>query len=457
MEQPAAFDPHTRSHRSAPRLDHYWMPFTANRAFKRDPLMVQRAKGIHYFANDGRAIIDGTSGLWCANAGHCRPEIANRVASQLYKLDYASSFQVGHEASFELAERLAALLPPGLDRLFFANSGSEGVDTALKIALLYHARRGESGRNKLVGRQRGYHGVNCGGTSVGGIDQNRLGFGTLLSNAYHIRHTHDLERNAFTRGQPRLGAELADDLESFAEANDPTTIAAVIVEPLAGSTGVLPPPVGYLERLRAICDRYSILLIFDEVITGFGRVGADFACKKYGVTPDIVVLAKAITNGAVPMSAVAASRTIHDAIVAGGEDIEFCHGYTLSGCPVACAAALATLEIHRAEGLSERASNMSRVLEDAVHDLRDLPGVIDIRNDGMAAAVEFDPTWPHAAYAAFRESFLAGLLVRSTGNVIAISPPLIAQPHDIELICSRLRMAVSRVFSDRAVVEGTAS
>jgi len=414
----------------------FWMPFTANRQFKAAPRMLVSAEGMHYTAADGRKILDGTAGLWCVNAGHRRPRIVKAIAEQVEELDYAPAFQMGHPKAFELASRLADLAPEGLDHVMFANSGSEAVETALKTAIAYHRARGEGARFRLIGRERGYHGVNFGGISVGGIVANRKMFGTLLTGVDHMRHTHDLARNAFTFGEPEHGAELADDLLRIATLHDPSTIAAVIVEPMAGSTGVLMPPKGYLQRLREICDAHGILLIFDEVITGFGRVGAPFAAQRFGVTPDMIVCAKGLTNGIIPMGAVIVSPKIHDAFMTGPEHlIEFFHGYTYSGNPVASAAGLATLETYKEEGLLTRALELERYWGEALHALRGLPHVIDIRNLGLIGAVELEPIAgkpTQRAFSAFLKAFEKGFLIRTTGDIIALSPPLIISKDEID-------------------------
>ncbi len=372
-------------------LEAFWMPFSANRQFKKEPRLLVRAEGMNYWSHDGRKVLDGTSGLWCVNAGHGRPEIAEAVHAQLLELDYAPAFQMGHPKAFELAARLAAIAPQGLDHVFFTNSGSESVDTALKIALAYHRVKGEGSRIRLIGRERGYHGVNFGGISVGGIVSNRKHFGALLAGVDHIRHTHDLAKNAFTRGVPEHGAELADDLERLVTLHDASTIAAVIVEPVAGSTGVLIPPKGYLQRLREICDKHGILLIFDEVITGFGRLGTPFAADYFGVTPDIMTTAKGVTNGVVPMGAVFVKSDIYQAFMNGPEHlIEFFHGYTYSGNPVSSAAGLATLDIYQREGLLTRGAELGKYFEDALQALKGLPHVIDVRNIGLVGAVELE-------------------------------------------------------------------
>ena len=418
-------------------LDALWMPFTANRAFKQAPRMLVAAKDMHYTTDDGRQILDGTAGLWCVNAGHCRAPIAAAIAKQAATLDFAPSFNIGHPLEFELADRLVALLPADLERVFFANSGSEAVDTALKIALAYHGARGEASRVRFVGRMRGYHGVGFGGISVGGIETNRRAFASqALPHVDHLPHTLDIERAAFSRGQPQWGAHLADELEALVARHGAATIAAVIVEPVAGSTGVLVPPVGYLERLRSICDRHGILLIFDEVITGFGRLGAPFAANHFGVVPDLMAVAKGITNATIPMGAVFARRGVYDTVVDAAQGgVEFFHGYTYSGHPMACAASLATLDLYREEGLFERASEMARYWEDAVHTLRGHPHVIDVRNIGLVAAIELQSRQgaPGArAFQAFLDCFAAGALVRATGDTIALSPPLIISEGQVD-------------------------
>jgi beta-alanine--pyruvate transaminase len=432
-----------------PNSDSFWMPFTANRQFKAAPRMLVSAKDMHYQSDDGRTILDGTAGLWCVNAGHCRAPIVEAVQKTVATLDFAPTFQMGHPLAFEAARRIAALLPGDLDQVFFTNSGSESVDTALKIALAYHRVRGEGARTRLIGRERGYHGVGFGGISVGGISGNRKLFGTMLGGVDHLPHTHDPARNRFSRGQPAHGAELADALERIVTLHDPSTIAAVIVEPLAGSTGVLPPPVGYLERLREICTRHGILLIFDEVITGFGRLGAGFACEQYGVLPDMVTAAKGITNGTIPMGAVVVRQGIFDAFMNGPEaGIELPHGYTYSGHPVACAAALATLDLYEGEDLFARAASQAACFEEAAHALRDLPQVVDIRNTGLVAGIELEPrdAAPGArAYEVFVKAFESGVLLRYTGETIAVSPPLIIDRPQIDELFGRLRDAIRAV------------
>jgi beta-alanine--pyruvate transaminase len=430
-------------------LDTFWMPFTANRQFKAQPRLLAQAQDMHYTAVDGQSILDATAGLWCVNAGHCREAIARAIAAQAQQLDYAPTFQIGHPLPFQLADRLVALLPGDLNRVFFTNSGSEAVDTALKMALAYHQARGEGGRTRLIGRERGYHGVGFGGISVGGIGTNRQYPGSLLPGVDHLPHTHNLEKNAFTRGEPTWGADLADRLESLVTLHGAATIAAVIVEPVAGSTGVLIPPKGYLQRLRSICDRHGILLIFDEVITGFGRLGTAFAADYFGVIPDLMTVAKGLTNGAVPMGAVFARQGIYDAMMQGPEStIDFFHGYTYSGHPLACAAAIATLDIYAAEGLFEQARSLSQYWEDAVHQLGALPPVIDVRNLGLVAGIELAPLPGQPgkrAYDVFVACFEAGLLIRVTGDIIALSPPLIITKPQIDQIIDQLSQVLLQV------------
>jgi len=430
-------------------LDAYWMPFTANRQFKKAPRMFARASGMHYWTPEGRQILDGAAGLWCVNAGHARPKIVEAIRQQAGELDFAPPFQMGHPKAFELAEQVVELTPPGLNKVFYTNSGSEAVDTALKMALAYHRARGEGQRTRLIGRERGYHGVNFGGISVGGMVANRKMFGSLLAGVDHIRHTHDPERNAFTRGQPAHGAELADDLERLVALHDASTIAAVIVEPVAGSTGVLLPPKGYLERLRAICDKHGILLVFDEVITGFGRVGAPFAAQRFNVTPDLMTVAKGITNGCVPMGAVFARQFVHDAFMNGPEHlIEFFHGYTYSAHPLACAAGLATLATYAEEGLLGRALELEGYFADAVHALKGAPNVIDIRNIGLVGGIELQPLPDQPgkrAFSVFLDCWERGVLIRTTGDIIALSPPLIAEKAHIDQLVATIGEAIRRV------------
>lgn len=423
-------------------LEAFWMPFTANRQFKDNPRLFVAAKDMHYTTVDGRQVLDGTAGLWCVNAGHCRPQIVEAIHQQVATMDYAPAFQMGHPAAFELATRLAKMLPGDLDHVFFTNSGSEAVDSALKIAIAYHRARGEGTRQRLIGRERGYHGVGFGGISVGGIGPNRKFFGGLLNGVDHLPHTHNLEHNAFSRGQPEWGAHLADELERIVALHDASNIATVIVEPVAGSTGVLIPPKGYLERLRAICDKHGILLIFDEVITGFGRLGASVAAEYFGVVPDMITVAKGLTNGTIPMGAVFVRKGIYETFMQGPETaIELFHGYTYSGHPVACAAALATLGVYEQEGLFQRVHSLAPYWEDAVHSLKGLPHVIDTRNLGLIAGIELEPIpgKPTArAFECFLRCYERGLLIRTTGDIIAFSPPLIAEKHHIDQMFSML-------------------
>ncbi len=417
-------------------LDALWMPFSDNRYFKANPRLLASAKGMYYQTPEGRQVLDGTSGLWCSNAGHGREAIVEAIRDQAGRLDFAPTFQLGHPLAFQVAAQVGAIMPGDLDRIFFANSGSEAVDTALKIALAYQRVRGQGTRTRLIGRERGYHGVGFGGISVGGIVTNRRTFGPGLPGTDHLPHTH-LPQNAFTRGQPAHGAHLADALEGLVALHGADTIAAVIVEPMAGSTGVLVPPQGYLQRLREICDKHGILLIFDEVITGFGRLGAATAAERFGVTPDIITMAKAITNAAVPMGAIACRRGIYDTItgaMAEAAGIELFHGYTYSAHPLACAAALATLGIYRDEGLFARSRSLEPLWETAVHSLAGRKNVIDIRNLGLVAGIELQPREgaPGArATAAFRKLFDSGLLVRATADILALSPPLIVEEEQI--------------------------
>ena len=423
------------------------MPFTANRAFKDNPRFLATAKDMHYTAADGRKVLDAIAGLWCVNAGHCRAPIVAAIRRQAGELDYATSFQVAHPIAFEMAARLAALAPGDLNRIFFSNSGSEAVDTALKIALAYHRVRGEGSRTRLIGRERAYHGVGFGGISVGGIVNNRKMYGTLLVGVDHLPATHSLEHNAFTRGQPAWGAHFADELERLVALHDAATIAAVIVEPVAGSAGVLVPPHGYLGRLRAICDRHGILLIFDEVITGFGRLGASFAAERFGVLPDLMTTAKGITSGTVPLGATFVRQGIYDAFMQAAPEgaIELFHGYTYSGHPLACAAGLATLDLYRDEALFERAAALEGYWQEAVHSLRGRPHVLDIRNLGLMAGIEMEAR-PGKAGARGAEVFQRclddGVLLRFTGDTIALSPPLIIEKPQIDRIVETLSRAI---------------
>jgi beta-alanine--pyruvate transaminase len=423
-------------------LEAFWMPFTANRQFKAKPRVMVSAKGMHYTSEDGRQILDGTAGLWCVNAGHGRSEIAEAVQKQILTLDYAPAFQMGHPTVFQLADRLAQMLPGDLDHVFFVNSGSEAVDTALKIAIAYHRVCGQGTRQRLIGRERGYHGVGFGGISVGGIGGNRKHFGNLLAGVDHLPHTHNLEHNAFSPGQPEWGAHLADELEKIVALHDASNIAAVIVEPVAGSTGVLIPPKGYLQRLREICDQYGILLIFDEVISGFGRLGTGFAADYFGVLPDIITVAKGISNGTVPLGAVFVRKGIYEAFMAGAENaIELFHGYTYSGHPIACAASMATLDIYEKEGLFDRARDLSGYWQTAVQSLKGHPHVIDTRNLGLVAGIELAsiPGKPGArAFDCFLRCYEQGLLIRTTGDIIALSPPLVIERSQIDELFDKL-------------------
>ena len=426
----------------------FWMPFTANRQFKKAPRLLARAEGMYYWTPEGRQILDGTAGLWCVNAGHCRPRIVEAVQRQVAELDFAPTFQMGHPIAFEFADRLAKIAPAGFSRVFFTNSGSESADTALKIALAYHRVRGEGQRFKLIGRERGYHGVNFGGMAVGGLTSNKKMFGPGVAGVDHIRHTHDPARNAFSRGQPAHGVEFADELERLCALHDPSTIAAVIVEPVAGSAGVLVPPKGYLERLREICTRHGILLIFDEVITGFGRLGQPFASQYFGVMPDIFTTAKGLTNGTVPMGAVFIKDSIYEAFMQGAEGIELFHGYTYSGHPVACAAGIGTLDTYAEEGLLTRASSIEKHWADAAHALKGTRHVVDIRNCGLIAAIELEPRAGapgRRAYEAFIKALESGVLIRVTGDIIALSPPLIIEKPQIDRLFQSIREVLQAV------------
>lgn len=417
-------------------LEAFWMPFTANQQFKSNPRMLVSAENMYYKSQDGRDILDGTAGLWCVNAGHKRERIVSAIQAQVEELDYAPAFQMGHPKAFALANKLVEITPEDMNHVFFTNSGSESVETALKIAIAYQRMRGQASRTRLIGRERGYHGVNFGGISVGGIVNNRKMFGTLLSGVDHLPHTHLPDLNSFSKGQPEHGLELANDLERIIKLHDASTIAAVIVEPVSGSTGVLIPPVGYLERLRDLCDHYGILLIFDEVITGFGRLGTPFAADYFGVVPDIICAAKGLTNGIIPMGAVIVKDEIYSQFMTGPKDtIELFHGYTYSGNPVAAAAAIATLEVYEEDGLFSRASELAAYWQEALHSLADHPFVIDIRNIGLIGAIELEPIQEHPtkrAFSAFLRAFERGCLIRTTGDIIAISPPLIIKKTQID-------------------------
>lgn len=418
--------------------EHYWMPFTANRQFKAKPRLMVKAAGMHYTTDDGRQILDGTAGLWCVNAGHAHPKIVQAIVEQAGMMDFAPPFQMSHPKAFEAASNLAAMAPQGLNRVFFCNDGSEAVDTALKMALAYHKLRGEPLRTRLIGRERGYHGVGFGGISVGGIAGNRKHFGTGLSGVDHLRHPLDIAKNAFSRGLPVHGAELADEFEQRLLAlHDPATVAALIVEPVQGSTGVIVPPQGYLQKLRAICDKYGIVLIFDEVITGFGRLGTAFAADYFGVKPDMICCAKGLTNASVPMGAVMVRQEIYDTFMdaAPADSIEFYHGYTYSAHPLACAAAIATLDVYRDEHLFAHAASQTRAFEQAAHSLQGLPFVKDVRNLGLVCGIELEsvPGKPTArAFDVFTKCFWEqGVLIRTTGDIIALSPPLIINDEQI--------------------------
>ncbi len=433
-------------------LESHWMPFTWNRQFKQAPKLIAGAEGMRYYTHDGRELLDGTAGLWCVNAGHNRARIVRAVQAQVATLDYAPSFQLGHPLAFQLANQLVEMAPHGaFDHAFFANSGSEAVDSALKIALAYHRANGEGQRTRLIGRERGYHGVGFGGISVGGIVNNRRVF-TELPGTDHLRHTYAPEHQAFSRGQPEWGAHLAEDLERLCALHGGETIAAVIVEPIAGSTGVLIPPQGYLERLREICDKHGILLIFDEVITGFGRLGSSFAAEHFGVTPDMITLAKGLTNGTVPMGAVLTRKGIYDTVTgaaeAAGGTIELFHGYTYSAHPLACAAALASFEVYKEEGLFGNAAALAQHWEDALHALRGTAHVKDLRNLGIIAGIELEPR-PGApgkrGYEAFTKAWEKGLLIRVTGDIIALSPPLILDEGHIDRMMQTLKDTLEAV------------
>ena len=424
----------------------FWMPYSANKQFKKAPRLFVGAERMHYITDDGRRVLDGTSGLWCVNAGHCRPKIVEASQKQAATLDFAGTFQMGHARAFETASRLVNIAPKGFDHVFFTNSGSESVETALKMALAYHRAKGNAAKVRLIGRERGYHGVNFGGTAVGGIANNRKMFGSLVAGVDHIRHTHDIARNAFTRGIPEHGAELADDLERLVALHDASTIAAVIVEPVACSTGVLIPPKGYLTRLEAICRKHDILLIADEVITAFGRLGTTFGSDYFGISPDIITTAKGMTNGTIPMGAVFVKGHIHDAFMNGPEwMIDFFHGYTYSGHPMACAAAIGTLDTYMEEGLLTRANDIAAYWEERLHALKGLPHIIDIRNIGLIGAIEFDPIPGEPAkraYDRFVKAFENNILVRQTGDIIALSPPLIISKSEIDQLFDTFTMVL---------------
>jgi beta-alanine--pyruvate transaminase len=440
---PRAADPRT----SEAGLDPYWMGFTHNRWFKRHPRLLVRAEGPYYWNDQGKKLFDCLSGLWCCPLGHGHPKIAEAVARQVKELDYSPAFQMGHPKIFSLASRIATMAPKGLTHVFFGNSGSEAVDTSLKIAIAYHRMRGEASRTRLIGRERGYHGVGLGGTSVGGMVNNRKMFAPLLvPGVDHLPHTYDPKHMAYSRGQPQWGAHLADELERIVALHDASTIAAVIVEPMQGSAGVIVPPLGYLERLRKICDKHGILLIFDEVITGFGRLGQAFGAQRLGVTPDMITFAKIVTNGVIPMSGVIAKKTIYDAFMTGPEQaVELFHGYTYSGHPVAAAAALATLDALAEEDAFARVRQLEPELERCMHSLKGEPGVIDIRNIGLAAAIDLDPVAGspgERAFGVFQRGMEQGILLRWSGDTIAVAPPFISSKAEIEAMADKLRAAL---------------
>ena len=431
-----------------PDLNAYWMPFTGNRYFKENPRIISRAEGMYCYTHDGKELLDVVAGLWCCNAGHCHPKIIEAIQEQAKTLDYAMAFQLGHPKVFELANQLTEMAPSGIDYAFFVNSGSEAVDTALKMALAYHRLSGEASRTRFIGREKGYHGVGFGGISVGGMSPNRKMFGAMLPGVDHLPHTHDLEHNAFTNGLPEWGEHLADELENIIALHDASTIAAVIVEPVAGSAGVLLPPKGYLKKLREICDRHGILLIFDEVINAFGRTGDSFASNRFEVTPDLITTAKGLTSGTVPMGAVLAKSKIYDAFMTGPDEmIEFFHGYTYSGHPLAAAAGCATLDVYLGEGLFDRARSMEGIFGDALHSLKGEPNVIDVRNIGLIGAVELasiegQPT--ARAIDVFRTCYDNGVIIRTTGDTLAFSPPLIIEDNQIDKFIETVRAALQK-------------
>lgn len=433
-------------HSDLPDMQSYWMPFTGNRYFKENPRIIDRAQGMYCYTHDGKQLLDAVAGLWCCNAGHCHPKIVEAIQKQAETLDYSMAFQLGHPKAFEMANKLTGIAPDGLDYAFFVNSGSEAVDTALKMALAYHRVRGQGERTRFIGREKGYHGVGFGGISVGGLSPNRKMFGAMLPGVDHMPHTHNLEHNAFSRGLPEWGAHLADELENIVALHDASTIAAVIVEPVAGSAGVLLPPQGYLKRLREICDKHGILLIFDEVICGFGRLGDAFASTRFDVTPDLMTTAKGLTSGTVPMGAVLAQSKIYDTFMTGPDGaIEFFHGYTYSGHPLAAAAGCATLDVYSEEGLYERARSLEGYFEDALHSLKGEPNVIDVRNIGLIGAVELQgiegqPT--ARAMQIFRECYDNGLIIRTTGDTLAFSPPLIIEKEQIDFVVDTVKTAL---------------
>ena len=430
-------------------LDNYWLPFTPNKKFKANPRLLTSAKGMYYKTDDDREVLDGIAGLWCTNAGHCHPKIVEAVQNQVAELDYATAFNMSHPKAFELAEKISSLTPEGLDRIFYGNSGSEAVETAMKVALAYHASKGEGQRTKFIGREKGYHGVNFGGVSVGGLTPNRKSFGPLLPGIDHMPHTWDVEHMAFSKGQPEWGLHLADELEKILMLQDPSTVAAVIIEPVTGSGGVIVPPKGYLERIREICTKHNVLLIFDEVITGFGRLGCCFAANRFDVRPDMITMAKGLTSAMIPMSAVAFDNSIYDQLMEGPEAmIELFHGYTYSGHPVACAAGIATLDVYEEEGLFDKAKAMEPHFEDAIHSLKGLNQVIDIRNIGLMGAIHFGSEGlPATEFAAkvFQHCYDNNVLVRYSGEFLVLSPSLIVEPKHLDKIAEALKNAINSV------------
>ena len=430
-------------------LDNYWLPFTPNKKFKANPRLLTSAKGMFYKSDDGREVLDGIAGLWCTNAGHCHPKIVAAVQNQAAELDYATAFNMSHPKAFELAEKVSSLTPQGLDRIFYGNSGSEAVETAMKVALAYHASKGDGQKTKFIGREKGYHGVNFGGVSVGGLTPNRKSFGPLLPGIDHMPHTWDIEHMAFSKGQPEWGLHLADELEKILILQDPSTVAAVIIEPVTGSGGVIVPPVGYLERIREICTKHNVLLIFDEVITGFGRLGCCFAANRFDVRPDMITMAKGLTSAMIPMSAVAFDNSIYDQLMEGPEAmIELFHGYTYSGHPVACAAGIATLDVYEEEGLFDRAKEMEPHFQEAIHSLKGLNQVIDIRNIGLMGAIHFGSDGlPATEFAAkvFQHCYDNNVLVRYSGEFLVLSPSLIVEKEHLDMIADALKAAITSV------------
>ena len=430
-------------------LDNYWLPFTPNKKFKANPRLLTSAKGMFYKSDDGREVLDGIAGLWCTNAGHCHPKIVAAVQNQAAELDYATAFNMSHPKAFELAEKVSSLTPKGLDRIFYGNSGSEAVETAMKVALAYHASKGDGQKTKFVGREKGYHGVNFGGVSVGGLTPNRKSFGPLLPGIDHMPHTWDTEHMAFSKGQPEWGLHLADELEKILILQDPSTVAAVIIEPVTGSGGVIVPPVGYLERIREICTKHNVLLIFDEVITGFGRLGCCFAANRFDVRPDMITMAKGLTSAMIPMSAVAFDNSIYDQLMEGPEAmIELFHGYTYSGHPVACAAGIAALDVYEEEGLFDRAKEMEPHFQEAIHSLKGLNQVIDIRNIGLMGAIHFGSDGlPATEFAAkvFQHCYDNNVLVRYSGEFLVLSPSLIVEKEHLDMIADALKAAITSV------------